>query len=484
MTATALREKCGLFGVFGAPDAVTLTYLGLYAQQHRGQESAGIATIQNGRLVHHKAMGVVSDVFKRDDLTRLASTAAIGHVRYSTTGSSNVANAQPLVVETTRTMLAVAHNGNLVNSATLRHELEEQGHFFPIFHTTTDTEIILYLVARHPDFAKGLRDAMTTIKGAYSLLFLTPEGVVAVRDPNGIRPLVLGKKPIDSAATGRSAQGRDGFLYAIASETCAFDLSGIEYVRDVEPGEMIFLTKDGLKSERFAPKKSCKPAHCAFEHVYFARPDSRVNGDVVHLTRRKMGRQLAKEHPVKADLVAPIPDSGTSCALGFAEASGIPFEMAFMRNHYVGRTFIQPHQDDRTQKVEIKLSVVPDLVKGKRIVVVDDSIIRGTTSRSRIRLLRQFGAKEVHLRVSCPPTRHPCYYGIDFPDPKQLVAHDRTIEEIRKLLEVDSLGYLSVEGMLGAMGHPADHYCTACWTGKYAVPPVDLMSKDLHERGK
>ena len=464
---TELRDKCGLFGVFGSPDAVTMAYHGLYAQQHRGQESAGIACIQDGHLAHHKGMGLVSDVFKRDDLARLHGHAAIGHGRYSTTGSTSVANAQPLVVTTTRSMIAIAHNGNLVNSASLRRELETQGQFFPIFHTTTDTEIILYLVARNPDFAKGLKEAMGLIKGAYSLLFLTPDAVVAVRDPNAIRPLVLGKK---------------GGAWAVASETCAFDLSGIETVRDVEPGEIVFLTKDGLRSERFATKKSCQPAHCAFEHVYFARPDSRVFGDVVHLVRRKLGRQLAKEHPVKADLVAPIPDSGTSAALGFAEASAIPFEMAFMRNHYVGRTFIQPRQEDRAAKVEIKLSVVKEVVKGKRIVIVDDSIIRGTTSRSRIRLLRQAGATGSPPRLSCPPPRHPCYYGIDFPGPAQLVASGRSIEEIQRLLEVDSLGYLSVEGMLSSMGHPPDHYCTACWTGKYAVPPVDIMSKDLHEK--
>jgi amidophosphoribosyltransferase len=461
------RETCGLFGVFGTPDAASLAYLGLYALQHRGQESAGIAAIRDGRLVHHKAMGLVADIFRGDDLARLASHAAIGHVRYSTTGASSAANAQPLVVETTRTMLAVAHNGNLVNSAALRRDLEQQGHFFPIFHTTTDTEIILYLVAREPDLAKGLRHAMGAIRGAYSLLFLTPREVVAVRDPNGFRPLVLGRR---------------GGVWAVASETCAFALSGFETVRDVEPGEMVFLDAAGLRSERFAAKKSCQPAHCAFEHVYFARPDSRVFGDTVHVVRRALGRALAKEHPATADVVAPIPDSGLSAALGFSEASGIPFEMCFMRNHYVGRTFIQPRQDDRHAKVEIKLSVVPDVVKGRRIVVVDDSIIRGTTSRSRIRLLRQAGAKEVHLRVSCPPTRHPCYYGIDFPDPAQLVASNRTVDEIRRLLEVDSLGYLSVEGMLGAMGKPPESYCTACWTGRYPVPPVDPVAKDIHEK--
>ncbi len=457
---------CGLFGVWGPPNAVDLTYLGLYAQQHRGQESAGIASIQDGRLVYHKGMGLVSDVFTRDALARLKSHAAIGHVRYSTTGSSNIANAQPIVVESSLCMMAIAHNGNLVNSTAIRKELEKQGHFFPIFHTTTDTEIILYLVARHPDIARGVRQAAAEIRGAYSLLLLTPNEMVAVRDPQGFRPLVL---------------GRLGGAYAVASETCAFDLSAIVTERDVEPGEMIRIDANGLRSERIAPKKQSRPAYCVFEHVYFARPDSVVNGDLVHAVRRKLGHALAREHPVKADVVTPIPDSGLSAALGFSEASGIPFDLCFIRNHYVGRTFIQPRQDDRAAKVEIKLAIVRQLVKDRRVVVVDDSIIRGTTSLSRVKMLRRAGAKEVHLRVSCPPTRHPCYYGIDFPDPAQLIAHERTIEEIRAKLEVDTLGYLSLEGMLSAMSHPSEGYCTACWSAKYPVPPVDGMAKNRHE---
>lgn len=461
------KDHCGLFGVFGAPNAAELTYLGLFAQQHRGQESAGIASVQDNRLVHHKGMGLVSDVFDAPALQKLKSHAAVGHVRYSTTGSSSLANAQPLVVETSRCMIAVAHNGNLVNSATLRRDIEAQGHFFPIFHTSTDTEIILYLVARSPDVERGIKQAMTLIQGAYSLLFLTPRELVAVRDPQGFRPLALGKR---------------GSAWAVASETCAFDLLGFEYQRDVEPGEILFIDRNGPRAERFLPRKECRPAHCVFEHVYFARPDSQVHQDLVQAVRHRLGQQLAREHPVEADFVTPIPDSGLYAAQGYAEEARLPYKMAYVRNHYVGRTFIQPTQDQRAHNVEIKLAVVKELVKGKRVVVVDDSIIRGTTSRSRIRLLRDAGAREVHLRVSCPPTRFPCYYGIDFPDPKELIASQKSVEEIRRHVGVDTLGYLSLEGMLAALRHPAENYCTACWTGRYPVPPVDEMDKTKHEK--
>jgi amidophosphoribosyltransferase len=463
------RDKCGLFGVFGAADAVRQTYTGLFAQQHRGQESAGIVSIQDGKLVYHKGMGLVSDVFTPDKLESLKSHAAVGHVRYSTTGASNPANAQPLVVTSSLCMIAVAHNGNLVNSRSLRQEVEKQGHFFPVFHTTTDTEIILHLVASHRNLDKGLKETMRMIKGSFSLLFLTPTELIAVRDPQGFRPLVLGKK---------------GSAWAVASETCAFDLQKIEYQRDIEPGEIVFIDKNGPRSERFVPKKESHPAHCVFEHVYFARPDSKVHGDLVQEVRHKLGAQLAREHPVDADFVTPIPDSGLYAAQGYAEEAKIPYKMAYVRNHYVGRTFIQPTQDQRSSSVEIKLAVLKDMVKGKRVIVVDDSVIRGTTSRSRIRLLRDAGAKEVHLRVSCPPTKNACYYGIDFPDPKDLIASNHTVEEIRKHIGVDTLGYLSLEGMLSAVSQPADHYCTACWTGKYPVPPIDGMAKEMHEAKK
>jgi amidophosphoribosyltransferase len=445
-----------------------MTYTGLFAQQHRGQESAGIVSVQDGKLVTHKAMGLVSDVFTRDRLASLKSHAAVGHVRYSTTGSSNPENAQPLVALSSLCMIAVAHNGNLVNSHTLRREVEAQGQFFPVFHTTTDTEIILYLVARSPNLDKGLKQAMNMIQGAFSLLFLTPDALIAVRDPQGFRPLVLGKK---------------GSAWAVASETCAFDLQKIEYQRDIEPGEIVIIDKNGPRSERYLPKKDCKPSHCIFEHVYFARPDSRVHGDLVQAVRHKLGARLAQEHPVAADLVTPIPDSGVYAAQGYAETAKIPYTQAYVRNHYVGRTFIQPTQDQRASSVDIKLAVIPEIVRGKRVVVLDDSVIRGTTSRSRIRLLRDAGAKEVHLRVSCPPTRHACYYGIDFPDSKELVASNHTLEEIRKHIGVDTLGYLSLEGMLSAVSHPPGNYCTACWTGTYPVRPVDAMVKGMHEKG-
>ncbi len=462
------REQCGLFGVFGAADAVDLTYLGLFAQQHRGQESAGIASVQGKRLAFHKGMGLVVDVFAPDLLRKLRSHAALGHVRYSTTGSSNAANAQPLVVETSLCMIAVAHNGNLVNSSALRRSIEVQGHFFPLFHTTTDTETILYLAARSADLEKGLKNAMAAIKGAYSLLFLTPREMVAVRDPQGFRPLVLGRR---------------GGAWCVASETCGFDLSGIQYQRDVEPGEILFIDRNGPRSERFLPRKRCRPAHCLFEHVYFARPDSIVHGDLVQKVRHQLGWRLAREHPVRADFVSPIPDSGVYAAGGYAEASDLPFRMAYVRNHYVGRTFIQPRQDQRSSNVAIKLAVIREVVKGKRIVVVDDSIIRGTTSKSRIRLLREAGAKEVHLRITCPPTRFPCFYGIDFPSNRDLVAAQKDVREIARFVGVDTLGYLSLEGMFSAVSRPPEHYCTACWTGKYRVPPVDAMDKSRHEKG-
>jgi amidophosphoribosyltransferase len=461
------RHHCGLFGIFGSADAAQMAYTGLFAQQHRGQESAGIVTIQDGKLVCHKGMGLVSDVFTRDKLQSLKSHAAVGHVRYSTTGSSNPENAQPLVALSSLCMIAVAHNGNLVNSHTLRREVEAQGQFFPVFHTTTDTEIILYLVARSVSLEKGLKQAMGMIKGAFSLLFLTPNELIAVRDPQGFRPLVLGKK---------------GSAWCVASETCAFELQGVEYQRDIEPGEIVIIDRNGPRSERFVPKKDIQPAHCIFEHVYFARPDSRVHGDVVQYVRHKLGVQLAREHPVDADFVTPIPDSGVYAAQGFAETSKIPYKQAYVRNHYVGRTFIQPTQDQRVSSVEIKLAVLRDMVRNKRIIVVDDSVIRGTTSRSRIRLLRDAGAKEVHLRVSCPPTKHACYYGVDFPDRKDLIASSHEIEEIRKHIGVDTLGYLSLEGMLSTVTRPAKDYCSACWSGRYPVPPVDDMDKSKHEK--
>lgn len=458
---------CGLFGVCGAPDAAELTYLGLYALQHRGQESAGIA-VADGRTVDVSlGMGLVGDVFDAATLARLRGTSAVGHVRYSTTGSSSLKNAQPLVVDCAFGRLAIAHNGNLVNSLALKQELLKQGHLFPVFSSTTDTEVILYLVARGGDLRKSIRAALKTVKGAYSLLFLTPDAMIAARDPHGFRPLVL----------GRLASG--GF--AVASEPCAFDLTKVEFVRDIEPGEILAISADGLKSEHVVPKKETVPSMCLFEYVYFARPDSTLEGDNVHQVRKKLGRRLAIEHPIEADIVVPLPDSGNSAALGFSEQSGIPLDYGFVRNHYVGRTFIQPTDALRSNGVQIKLNVVRSAVAGKRVVVVDDSIIRGTTSRSRVQILREAGAKEVHMRVSCPPTKHACFYGIDFPTKTQLIAANMTVPEIAKFIGVDSLGYLSLDGMLQCVRGDAKGYCHACWTGEYRVPITDDFKKHMFE---
>lgn len=464
--ADEIKDACGLFGVWGHPGSVEKTYLGLYALQHRGQESAGITSVKGGRLQSHKGMGLVADVFTRETIEKLQSTSAIGHVRYSTTGSSNLVNTQPLVAETIYGPVAVAHNGNLVNSARLRREHETAG---SIYQTTTDSEVILHLLA-NPQISKGklsILNCLREISGAYSLLFLTPTGMVAVRDPNGFRPLCLGK--FNGA-------------YVVASETCAFDLARVEYIRDIEPGEILHISDSGMMSEWIVPRGSVTPSFCIFEHVYFSRPDSCVNGDTVHLVRRKLGKQLAVEHPVQADVVIAIPDSGNSAAVGFAEESGIPYDRGFIRNHYVGRTFIQPSQDQRDLGVEIKLNVVKDVVRGKRVVVVDDSIIRGTTSKSRVRNLRDAGAREVHMRISCPPTISPCFYGIDFPTEKELIAATMDVDSIRKHLGLDSLGYLSVEGMLRATSKPADHFCTACFTKKYPVPVGNGLNKQILEK--
>lgn len=472
MTDRECKDHCGLFGVWGDEDAAKLTYFGLYSLQHRGQESAGIASVQNGRLASHKGMGLVAEVFKPDALERLRSRAAIGHTRYSTTGISDICNAQPLVVDANPTMLAVAHNGNLVNGIQLRREvLEAKEPTLPtvLFHTTTDTEIILHLVGRHlkQGLLPALKHGLKPVKGAFSLLFLTPQGMIGVRDPNGFRPLVLGRK--ENA-------------YALASESCALNVTGFTVVRDVEPGEIVLISEQGVQSERLVPKNQTTPSFCMFEFIYFARPDSEVNGDVVHEVRKNLGRQLAREHPVQADVVTPVPDSGNAAAMGFAHESCIPFDQIFVRNHYVGRTFIQPLQDQRVAQVNLKLSIVAKAVRGKRIVVVDDSIVRGTTVKSRIKFLREAGAREVHMRASCPPLRNPCFYGIDFPTRQELIATDRTVEEIRKFIGADTLGYLSLEGMLSCVSQKKDQYCTACWSGRYPVEVVDEASKYKFER--
>ena len=463
------KEHCGLFGIFGDPEAVHKTYFGLHSLQHRGQESAGIAS-GDGRHIHcYTGMGRVSRVFRtgRNILERLKNPMAIGHVRYSTSGSSNPINAQPFLSEYSRGQVAVAHNGNLINAALLRDEYEAYGH---IFKSTNDTEIIVHLLAKPTHVAKPdpLGHVLNHLQGAYSLLFLFSDRIEAARDPYGIRPLCIGK-----AKSG---------CYCVASETCAFDMIQAEYVRDVEPGEIVTLNKDGLGSRFFAAPGQVAPAHCAFEHVYFAKQSSRVFGENVHEVRKKLGARLAEEHPAGADVVTPVPDSGTSAAIGYANASGIPFDMGFVRSHYIGRTFISPSQDMRDLGVKLKLAVVREVVEGKRVVVVDDSIVRGTTTKGKIRSLRAAGAKEIHMRVSCPPIINPCFYGVDFPTKEELLASSRSLDQIRDYLEVDSVAYISIEGLLSCLSLPADHYCTACWSGKYRIPITTVVNKFSMER--
>ena len=449
------REYCGLFGIRGHRHASWLTYLGLYALQHRGQEACGIATNHKGVLTVHKKMGLVNEAFDEPALNKLKGDMAVGHVRYSTTGSSVLKNAQPLLIDYAKGSICIAHNGNLVNSLQLRQYLEGTG---SIFQTTTDSELIIHLMARASsrDLKASLLFALQRIRGAYALVMMNEDTLIGVRDPAGFRPLCLGKL---------------GSSWCFSSETCAFDLVGARLVREVEPGEIVFITKDGIKSVRISNVATEKKyAFCTFEHVYFSRPDSVVFGETVHSVRRKLGEQLAKEQPAEADFVVPVPDSGISAAMGYAYQSGVPLEMGIIRNHYVGRTFIQPAQDSRDLGVRVKFNLLRDVLKGKRIVVVDDSIVRGTTSKIRIRSLRRAGVKQVHLRISCPPHRFPCFYGIDFHKESELIANKfDSLEKIRKYLELDSLGYLSLEGMLACCACPAHYYCTACWTGRYPV---------------
>ena len=463
------KEYCGLFGIFGDPEAVQKTYLGLHSLQHRGQESAGIASADGQHIHCYTGMGQVSRVFRtgRNILDRLKNPMAIGHVRYSTSGSSNPLNAQPFLGEYSRGQVAVAHNGNLINAALLRDEYEAYGH---IFKSTNDTEIIIHLLAKPTHVAKpdALGHVLNHLQGAFSLLFLFSDRIEAACDPYGIRPLCIGKTKNN--------------CYCIASETCAFDMIQAEYVRDVEPGEIITLNKDGLHSRFFTTPGAQTPSHCTFEHVYFAKQSSLIFGENVHEVRKKLGAHLAREHPVEADVVTPVPDSGTSAAIGYANESGIPFDMGFVRSHYVGRTFISPSQEMRDLGVKLKLAVVQEVVKGKRVVVVDDSIVRGTTTKGKIHSLRAAGAKEIHMRVSCPPIVNPCFYGVDFPTTEELLASSRSLEEIQDFLEVDSIGYVSLEGLLSCLSLPADHYCTACWTGKYRIPITTVVNKFSMER--
>jgi amidophosphoribosyltransferase len=454
-----LHEECGVFGVLGRADAANLVYLGLYALQHRGQESAGIASVNDGRIVSEKEMGYVADVFSHERLSRLPGEMAIGHVRYSTAGGSMLCNAQPIVASTSKGPIAVAHNGNLVNGDQLRKHLESEG---AIFNSTADSEVIVHLIARskEPDLERAFIDALSRVEGAYAIALLAPGKIFAARDPYGFRPLVIGK--LDDA-------------YAISSETCAFDLIGADTVRELGAGELIVIEQRGsipaLRVVREA--RANREARCIFEHVYFARPDSVVFGNNVAEVRQRFGAQLAREHPVIADMVVPVPDSGVFAALGYALESGIPFQYGLVRNHYVGRTFIEPKQSIRNFGVKVKLNPVRELVKGKRIVLIDDSIVRGTTSKKIVRMLKQAGAAEVHMRISSPPTSWPCYYGIDTPERRDLIGSSHTDDEIREFIEADSLGYLSVDGMLQGVQRNGDDprqlYCTACFSGKYPV---------------
>ncbi len=454
-------HECGVCGIYSHHDSAKLTYFGLYALQHRGQESAGIVTSDGNKVKIHKNMGLVPEVFSEQILEGLEGDMSIGHVRYSTTGASNVVNTQPLMVTHKGTTLAVAHNGNLTNSIALRRQLEEQG---SIFQTTMDSEVVLHLMARATQH--GLEDALrrtfTTMKGAYSMLLMTQDTMVAVRDPDGFRPLCVGKL------------GNGGYI--VASETCALDLVDAEYLRDVEPGEILIFAGGVMRSLYPWPKQN--PHFCIFEQVYFARPDSDIFGTNVYGVRKRMGQILAREAKIDADFVMPFPDSGNYAALGYSQESGIPLEMGVIRNHYVGRTFIQPTQSMRDFNVKVKLNPVRGFLKGKRVIIVEDSIIRGTTGKSRVRALREAGAKEVHMVVSCPPTRHACFYGIDFPSESQLIANCKTVEEIAKYLGLDSLHYLSLDGLVEATGLPREHFCLACFDGNYPVEPDRSFHKD------
>ena len=467
---SGIRENCGLFGVFGHPEAVELTYYGLFALQHRGQEAAGIASTDGRRMLSYRATGLVDKVFDGKRLESLRNPLAIGHLRYSTTGSSSDLNTQPLVIDYVGGKLAVAHNGNLTNSLELRGHYERSG---SIFQSTMDSEVIVHILAGGAERSRqeNYRHCLRKLKGSYSLLFLTTRELIAARDPQGYRPLSLG-------------QIRSGLFstWVVASETCAFDLVGATPVRDIEPGEILFIDAEGLHSERFAEESETHRQHCIFEHIYFARPDSIVFGDTVHEVRREIGHRMAQADDIEADIVISVPDSGNSAAMGYAEASGLPLEMGFVRNHYVGRTFIEPEQARRDIGVRIKLNVIEKVVRGRRVVVIDDSIVRGTTCRGRINALKAAGASEIHMRVSCPPIRYPCYYGIDFPTKTELVAAKHSIEDIRDFIGATTLKYLDKGDMLSCVSRNPKDYCTACFDGSYFVEVPEGQNKTLLER--
>ncbi|MCK6527378.1 amidophosphoribosyltransferase [Myxococcota bacterium] len=452
----AFHEECGVFAVWGHADAARLAYLGLHALQHRGQEGAGIVASDGERLSGHRGVGLVTDVFDEQALARLPGQAAIGHNRYSTAGGADPRNVQPFLAQSSRGGLAVAHNGNLVNAGALREHLESQG---AIFQATSDTEIVLHLVARSTQrtLVNRLVDALGQVRGAYSLLVLAPDRLIAVRDPHGFRPMVL---------------GRLGSAHVIASETCAFDLIEAEPVREVQPGEMLIVDADGLVSFRPLPRERT-PRPCVFEHVYFSRPDSVVFGHEVYAARRAMGARLADEQPADCDVVVPVPDSGVPAAMGYAERLGRPFHLGLIRSHYVGRTFIQPSQAHRDLGVRLKLNPVRGVIEGRRVAVIDDSLVRGTTCRKIVRLLRRAGAAEVHVRIAAPPTTGPCYYGVDTPSREELLAATRDHTEIAMFLEADSVGYLSLAGMHDALHGGRESFCDACFSGEYPVRPTD-----------
>jgi amidophosphoribosyltransferase len=455
------REACGVFGVFGHKDAAKLTYFGLYALQHRGQESTGIVSSTGKSIYEHKGMGLVPDIFNNQVLNELSGDRAVGHVRYSTTGSSVAKNAQPFVASHEGKTLAIAHNGNLTNAKELRNKLEKKG---SIFQTTMDSEIIVHLLTHHSKM--GLEEALVKtlgkLRGAYSCALMTKDKLIAFRDPNGFRPLCLGL--LDEG-------------YIVASETCALDLIGARYIRDIDPGEILIISESDLKSIRPFPEQ--RKTFCIFEYIYFARPDSTIFGQNVYAIRKRLGKKMAQEYPIDADFAMPFPDSGNYAAIGFCQESGIPLEMGVIRNHYVGRTFIEPVQSMRDFEVKIKLNPVKELLNQKRVVIIEDSIVRATTSKMRIKTLREAGAWEVHMVISCPPLKHPCYYGIDFSTRGELIASDHSVEEIKNFIGLDSLSYLSLPGMLEATGLDQDSFCLACFNGKYPIQPKEGFSK-LH----
>jgi amidophosphoribosyltransferase len=450
------HDECGVFGVFNHAEAAKMTYLGLYALQHRGQEAAGIASTDGANIHIHKAMGLVQEIFTPEVISHLPGGVAIGHTRYSTAGDKSLMNAQPVVIDCNKGKLAVAHNGNLTNAMELRRKLEHRG---SIFQTTSDTEVIVHLIARSSarNLSGAITDALNQVEGAYSLVILTRDEIYAIRDPRGFRPLNIGR--LDDS-------------WIVGSETCAFDLIDAEYVREVEPGEMVRIGRGGIESIHFAPEKPHQ--YCIFEHVYFSRPDSIIFGRPVNQSRERLGRMLAREHPIDADIVTPVPDSGVPAAVGYAAESGIPFRMGLIRNHYIGRTFIEPEQAIRDFGVKLKLNPVRRMLEGQRVILVDDSIVRGTTSRKIVRLVREAGATEVHVRISCPPTISPCYYGVDTPRRDELIAAQKPLEEIRKFLGADSLGYLSLDALRTALEDTEGKFCTSCYTGSYPTELVQL----------